>query len=152
VIGTAAAALITASTVAASAAVDAGGVDATTPSDRRIVSVAWAAVEDAVLRSMRMAGTQGRGLRGGSYTVTGTDTTTTLDLTGARFSSDVAVTGRTTLDLATHTLDAQVTVDGPGSHDGQLTFHGVLFAPTQPDTHVRGVLRGRPVALLVPTN
>lgn len=134
------------------AAVDPRGGDRTTPSDRRVASVACAAVEDAVLRSMRMAGTKGRGLRGGSYTATHTDTTTTLHLHRTRFSSDTAVTGHATLDLSTHTLDAQVTVDGPGSHDGTLTLHGLLFHPTQPNIQIRGSLRGRSVTLLVPTN
>jgi hypothetical protein len=110
-----------------------------------------------------MSGTSGRGLRGGSYTVTTTATATTIDYQGVHFSNDVSVSGHATRDLATNTIDAQVTVvqvedqsgDQQGHADqlqGTLSFHGVLFTPSQPNGQVRGVIDGRQVALLVPMN
>src|SRR5207244_3027936 len=120
------------------AAVDPTGVNQTTRSERRIVSVAWGAVEDGFLRAVLMSGKSGRGLRGGSYTVTRSDTATAIDYQGVRFSDDVSVSGHATLDLATNTVDAQVTVEqtpgrtgdghGRAAHvDGTLSFHGVRF-------------------------
>ncbi|MGZ4394035.1 MAG: alpha/beta fold hydrolase [Gaiellaceae bacterium] len=131
--------------------------------DRQVVSVAWSTISDAFMRAQRMMGTSGRGLRGGSYTVTATDTTVTIDYQAARFSDDVTVTGHATRDLATNTIDAQVTVaqtedhsgtkQGHGDHpQGTLSFHGVLYTPSKPDGRVRGTIDGRQVALLVSMN
>jgi pimeloyl-ACP methyl ester carboxylesterase len=134
------------------ARVDLGGHDRTTRSDRRIASVAWSTVEDAIYRVPRMTGRRGRGLRGGSYTVIRTAKRTTITYRSARFSNDVAVSGRAVLDGATQALDARVTVDGPGARDGTLSFDGVLFDPTHPNARVRGTIGAREVALLVPVN
>jgi ABC-type uncharacterized transport system fused permease/ATPase subunit len=96
-----------------------------------------------------VSGTSGRGLRGGSYTVTTGVTATTIDNQDARFSNDVSVFGHATLDLATNTLDAQVTVaqtagksgDQHGHADhlhGTLSFQGVLYTPSKPNGQARG--------------
>jgi hypothetical protein len=63
--------------------------------------VTWLTVVDAVYRLPRMTGTTGRGLRGGSYTVTRTGRTTRINYQRARFTNDVYVSGHITLDEGT---------------------------------------------------
>jgi pimeloyl-ACP methyl ester carboxylesterase len=149
---------------AVAARVDPSGINQADKKERQVASVAWSTVLDAFMRVPRMTpGANGRGLRGGSYTVTKSSTTTTIDYQTVRFSDDVTVTGHATRDLATNTIDAQVTVEqrkdqngneqGHGDErQGTLTFHGVLYTPSEPDGQVRGTLDGRQVALLVPMN
>jgi hypothetical protein len=115
--------------------------------DRQLASVAASTVLDAVMRARRSNGANGRGLRGGSYTVATSETTTTIDLAAAHFSDDVAVTGRVTRDLSTNTIDAQLTVEQTGGRrhegvrrQGTLSFHGVLYVPSSPDGQVRGTI------------
>jgi hypothetical protein len=120
-----------------------------------VASVASSTILDAFLRAQRGMGTSGRGLRGGSYIVATSGTTTTIDFNAVRFSNDVTVSGHATRDLATNTIDAQVTVaqTTDGDHrQGTLSFHGVLYTPSQPDGQVRGTINGRQVAFLVPMN
>jgi hypothetical protein len=134
------------------ARVDPTGTNQADEQDRQLASVAWSAVLDAFMRAPRMTGTSGRGLRGGTYTVA-KGPTTTIDYQAVRFSNDVTVTGHATRDLATNTIDAQVTVEQTEDQSGgALTFHGVLYTPSKPDGQVRGTIDGRPVALLVPMN
>jgi len=145
---------------------DPTGIDQADQQDRKIASVAGSTILDAFMRAQRMnlmTGTTGRGLRGGSYTVTPSPTTTTIDFNTVRFTNDVTVTGHATRDLATNTIDAQVTVvqanDQSGSQQahgsqrqGTLTFHGILYTPSKPDGQIRGTIDGHQVALLVPMN
>jgi len=139
------------------ARIDPTGINQGDEQDRQVASVAWSTVLDAVMRAEkeppRMTGTSGRGLRGGTYTVTKSSTTTTIDYQAVRFSNDVTVTGHATRDLASNTIDAQVTVEQTEDQSqGTLSFRGVLYTPSKPDGQVRGTIDGRQVALLVPMN
>jgi pimeloyl-ACP methyl ester carboxylesterase len=137
------------------ARVDPTGINRGVGLDRKVASVASSTILDAFLRAQRGMGTSGRGLRGGSYIVATSGTTTTIDFNAVRFSNDVTVSGHATRDLATNTIDAQVTVaqTTDGDHrQGTLSFHGVLYTPSQPDGQVRGTINGRQVAFLVPMN
>ncbi|HZD86711.1 MAG TPA: alpha/beta hydrolase [Gaiellaceae bacterium] len=145
------------------ARVDPAGINRTDRQERQVASVAWSTIADGFMRAQRMYGTNGRGLRGGSYTVTTSDTTVAIDYQAVRFSNDVTVTGHATRDLATNTIDAQVTVaqaEGKGGKQhgrgdplqGTLTIHGVLYTPGEPDGQVRGTINDHQVALLVPMN
>jgi pimeloyl-ACP methyl ester carboxylesterase len=136
------------------ARVDPSGVNQADKQDRKVASVATSTVLDAVMRADRMGGNgTGRGLRGGSYTVTTDQTTntTTIDLQAIHFSTDVTVTGQATRNLTTNTVDAQLTV-AAAHRNGNLSFHGVLYTPNNPDGQVRGTIDGRELALLVPMN
>jgi pimeloyl-ACP methyl ester carboxylesterase len=143
---------------AVQARVDPSGINRADEQDRKVADVTWSTVLDAVMRAERMGGNgAGRGLRGGSYAVT-TDqatNTTTIDYQAVHFSNDVAVTGHATRNLTTNTVDAQVTLRTSlrsRAQRGTLSFHGVLYIPSQPDGQVRGTIDGRRVALLVPMN
>jgi pimeloyl-ACP methyl ester carboxylesterase len=136
------------------ARVDPNGINRADNQDRKIASVASSTVLDAVMRADRMGGNgTGRGLRGGSYTVTTdqTTSTTTIDFQAVRFSTDVTVTGQATRNLATNTVDARLTV-AAAHRNGSLSFHGVLYTPSTPDGQVRGTLGGHQIALLVSMN
>ena len=106
--------------------------------------MAWAAAYDAIQRSFRMLGSDGAGLRGGTFTAR--DGAFTYD--GVRFAGDVAVSGSAQRDGGR--IAADLTVDGPGGEDGRLHVEGQLFPHTAP-LSARGTIGGHRVAVLVPT-
>jgi hypothetical protein len=112
--------------------------------------MAWAAAYDAIQRSFRMFGDRGAGLRGGSFSLGGTDTTLDLSYDGVRFTGDVAVDGTAHIDFETGEVEARLEVDGPGARDGTLRVAGPLFPHTAP-LPGRGELGGRHIAILVPS-
>ena len=103
----------------------------TSRSDRRIANVAWLTVTDAVYRLPRMTGASGKGLRGGTYTVTNTATGTQIDYQKAQFTQDVYVSGQVTLD-ATNALTGQVTLTGPHGRTGTLSHSRNPVGPGPP--------------------
>jgi pimeloyl-ACP methyl ester carboxylesterase len=127
-------------------------VDRSTRAERRVATAAWSAVEDAVMRSMRMSGRTGRGLRGGSFKVRRFTHATTLRYHATRFTTDVLVTGRATLRTRTNRLRAAVKVAAPGGEDGRLRFAGVIFDPARPLVTIRGRLGGHRFSLQVLAN
>ena len=135
------------------AKVDSEGNDASTASDRKVASVAWSTVDDALVQAGRLRGSTGRGLRGGSFTVQATNVTTTITLSKARYSEDVAVSGTATFNPATNALNALVQViTSVRRRSGTLSFHGLLYTPTQPTIQVRGQMGHRTIALLTMAN
>ena len=117
-------------------------------SRRAIARAAWAAAYDAIQRSFRMGGDTGVGLRGGSFTVADHGATVDYSYDGVRFTRDVAVSGDARRSRETGGIVADLVVDG--AVDGHLRIEGRLFPHTAPLT-ARGVIGGRPVAVLVPT-
>jgi pimeloyl-ACP methyl ester carboxylesterase len=122
--------------------------DASTPLARRVAAVGWAAVEDAVYQTPRLAATTGRGLRGGTFKVKHGKATTTITYRRVRFSRDVAVSGVASLDVASSRLTGRITVAGPVS--GTLRLGATLWNPDRPNATLRGTLGGRRVALVAP--
>jgi pimeloyl-ACP methyl ester carboxylesterase len=122
--------------------------------DLRVARVAVDTALDALKRSHYSAG-DGAGLRGGTFhteVATG-GWTTTLD--GARYARDVAVSGtvRWAPDgSAEGRVEADLTVDGPGAHDGTLRVTGTWLAhgPATP-LRVAGTLRDHRVDATVPS-
>jgi pimeloyl-ACP methyl ester carboxylesterase len=113
--------------------------DASTPAERR---AAWAAawtVGDALMRQ-----SAGRGLRGGSYSSSGS----TVTLSGARFVDGVPVSGSARYDRASLTVIAQVSVSAPGVNGTfVISFPtGVPFA----EATIAGSIGGRTIALTTP--
>jgi len=121
-----------------------------TLTDRRIGYVTWMTVTDAVYRLARMTTRHGRGLRGGSYTVTSTKAGTTLTYRAARFTTDVRITGRATLSTDNH-LTAQIRVLVQGRPAGTLHLRAVLWDPAHPLASLIGKLYGRRVTMAVQT-
>jgi pimeloyl-ACP methyl ester carboxylesterase len=118
--------------------------------DRRIANVTWQTIVDAVYRLPRMTGATGRGLRGGSYTVTRAATTRRIDYRQDRFTNDVQVSGHIILD-ADNAITGAVTVAGPRGHAGTLTIRAVLWDPSHPLASLRGTLAGKDIAVLTQT-
>jgi pimeloyl-ACP methyl ester carboxylesterase len=135
--------------------VQAGSGDASTADDRKVATVATAAVTDAFRRGFIQSGPfKGPGLRGGTFKLSFGNSSATADLTKARFAKDVAVSGSADYGFASQAIDGTVTVFGPGAEDGALHITGVWFGYGVPTTvlKVEGTLGGRTVALKVPAS
>jgi pimeloyl-ACP methyl ester carboxylesterase len=130
-----------------------GSGDESTPTDRRVGTVAASTVTD-VLRRIFMEGTGGRGLRGGRFNAASGDSSDSSRLRNVRFAEDVVVNGRVEWLYGPEAIDARIQVDGPGAADGTLRVKGVWFPFTIPATvlTLRGTLGGRPVRLQVPAS
>ena len=131
--------------------------DASTLLERRVTTAVVQTVRDAWLRSFRVPGQFGTvsGLRKGAADFDyGTfDDHAVISLHGARYATDVAVSGQTTWAYETNGLDFTVTVNGPGGHDGTLRAHGLFgFGLPFEDFKVTGSLGGHVVKLSVPAN
>ena len=129
--------------------------DQSTATDRKVATVATAAVTDAIQRGfMQQEPTKGVGLRGGTFKPSFNQSNIAVKLSGARFASDVAVSGTAKYLFSSQAINAPVTVDGPGGEDGALTVKGVWFGFGVPTTVLRvtGTLGGRNVSVTVPAS
>jgi pimeloyl-ACP methyl ester carboxylesterase len=123
---------------------------------RRIASVAWGAVQDALRQSLRLDGLQGTGagLRGGTFdsSFDFPNRLMELDLHGVRFSEDVVVDGHVKVDHGD--LTGTVTVDGPGRSDGTISLGGRSFTFDKAGGVIRldGRLGDRTIALSTPAD
>lgn len=125
--------------------------DRSTVLDRKVARMAWAAAYDGIQRTFRSPSGRGAGLRGGTFSVEGTENGFKDVYDGVRFAADVAASGAAEVDFAAGGIvTADLTVDGPGPLDGTLHVSGQLFPHTE-SVSVRGTIGGRRVAVLVPT-
>ena len=113
---------------------DPAGGDRSRRRDRRVAGMAWAAAYDAIQRSFRMFGDHGAGLRGGSFSLDGTDTTLDLSYDRVRFTRDVAVDGTAHIDFETGKVDAVLgsTARGAGrqaANRARCSRHGPAARP-----------------------
>ena len=123
--------------------------------DRRVASVAWLALQDA----MRLNGSvptptvKGVGLRGGRFMGAFSEEQGAVKfrLRRLRFSRDVQISGRAKLAFAQGSfVTARVRVDGPAGADGRLRLRGDWFSPEARSISIEGSLGGRRVAVRVP--
>lgn len=140
--------------------VDAGGVNEIDLGERKVATVAVAAVNDALERVLGGGPAVGVGLRGGTYSVAW-GTALTLTLTDCAFTSDVKVSGTVTWTMSTlwsafflpshRPLTADLTVTGPGTAGGSLHVTGNWLSNDPIGSFsVTGTLGGKMVAVLVP--
>ena len=133
---------------AAGATSNPDGTDASTAADRRIAAVAVETLVDAFFQQRRQGccSIDGVGLRGGTthweFTPTGDGFVFTF--TGAKFTSDVAVTGTLSSPFDQPGWTATITLTAPGGGTGKLT----LAWPGSGKTHIDGTLNGHKVSLL----
>lgn len=113
--------------------------------ERRVASVAVAAVVDAFQRSLIGSGS-GVGLRGGSFQ---TNDYLTYTFTASAFSQDVQVTGSALWDYD-YSVQSDITVSGAGTAGGTLHISGSWGLGIPGNFTVTGTLGGKPVAVLVP--
>jgi pimeloyl-ACP methyl ester carboxylesterase len=137
------------------AAVNPNHGDQSTATDRRVAAMSAAAITDALRRTfLQSSPTTGPGLRGGTFTPAFGNDGASVQLSDARFTQNVGVSGTATYGFFTEVLDAPVTVNGPGAEDGALHVKGVWFGFRHPTNklRIRGTLDGRHVALRVPAD
>lgn len=148
-------------TGACPADVDPGGVNEIDVEERRVVTVAVAAVTDALQRGLAGGPGHGVGLRGGSFSLAW-GPQLTLTLVDCAFTADVKVSGIVTWahsDIfgaggflpANRPLTADLIVSGPGTAGGALHIAGSWLS-NDPNRYfsVTGTLGGKKVAVLVP--
>ena len=130
--------------------------DDSTALQRKIATVAAAAVTDAFRRIFMQSGPNvGRGLRGGSFETDFSQQGPESELDNVRFARDVAVSGDALYRFEDETIHADVKVRGPAGEDGHLRIHGAWFSfYNKPATSfkLRGRLGGHEVALRVPAS
>jgi hypothetical protein len=129
------------------AIVSSRGRDHSTPRGRRVAAAAAWALRDALVHAQTEP--NGAGLRGGSYAGKFGDSALTLTLTRARFTQDVSVSGRATVQYRGG-LVAKLDVNGPSGQSGQLEIAGVYLAPGATRLKITGRLGGRRIALAIP--
>jgi pimeloyl-ACP methyl ester carboxylesterase len=125
---------------------DASGMNRIGEAERKVVSVAVAAVTDALQRSIIGPGT-GVGLRGGTFE---TSDYLNYTLSNCAYSQDVTVSG-TLLWGSDDSVSADLTVGGAGTAGGTLHVTGFWLVPAPVEYfQVSGTLGGKRVAVLVP--
>jgi TAP-like protein len=123
--------------------------DASTPLDRQITTVAIGQVGDALAQWAVMTGTDGSGLRGGTFTIIDGDSNiVSFAFDGAKFSDDVAVDGTATWDRVSGQVEADLDVTAADA-TGTLTVAWDDSAPNA-TAMARGTLDGRPVSVSLP--
>lgn len=122
---------------------------------RRLATVVWLTVEDALRQSFRfpdMSRGTGVGLRGGHFAETFNFDTGVqrLALRGLRFSEDATVNGRVKVDAAKGIVTGRLSVRAPNGAGGTVTIAGRWFGfeNAAGPTRIRGHLDGRAVALI----
>ena len=135
---------------AAPAAESAGGADRSKPLDRRAAwSAAWAA-GDALARWWLISGTEGLGLRGGSFEALGdylAYTPIRFKLRGVRFVPGAKVNGTMLWDRRNSRVTARLRLSGVVR--GRLRLSWPIIA-TRAVATMSGTLGGRPVRLRTP--
>jgi pimeloyl-ACP methyl ester carboxylesterase len=126
--------------------------DESTAGDRRLALVSAWTVMDTVESLFRSGTLSGRGLRGGTTAVTfppAPPKPAVYRLHGARFTRDVAVSGKAFWDWS-NLLYGSVEVSR--AHGAPVTLHlrGHFYTPGQRFIRVRGTIDGRTVRVTVP--
>jgi hypothetical protein len=118
--------------------------------DLRIANVAWLTARDAVYRLPRMTGVTGRGLRGGSYTVSRDKRGTRITYHRAKFVDDEYVSGQATLTTANR-FYGTLSIVTPDGGVGTLHIDAILWDPAHPRASITGVIGGTPIAAFTQT-
>lgn len=128
---------------------DGSGTNQIGEDEREVVSVAVATATD-VLQRFTIGSGSGVGLRGGTFTSTGSGAYS-IALTNCLFSQDVVVNGTITWNAPDGSTTAVLTVSGAGTASGTLQVSGFWegFGPLG-YFRVTGTLGGKNVAVLVP--
>ncbi|MGL5809365.1 MAG: alpha/beta fold hydrolase [Nocardioides sp.] len=114
--------------------------------DRRVVNAVTQTVGDVFPRWFAMYGTDGRGLRGGRFTTSGTDRVR-FRLDRIRFVGDLAVSGRITWNRRTGRVVAGVGFEGAARGHLRLRWNDHR---RYAQARARGRIGGRPVDLRLP--
>lgn len=129
---------------------DSSGTNRIGEAERKVVSVAVATATDSLQR-FNIGSGAGVGLRGGTYSSSGTFPVFNITLANCAFSEDVIVNGTITWSFADNSMTADLIVSGPGTRGGTLHVSGAWegLGPVG-NFQVSGKLGGKNVAVLVP--
>jgi pimeloyl-ACP methyl ester carboxylesterase len=116
---------------------------------RQLAAAGAAAVGDAEWRWYYGNGTEGWGLRGGTYRYSGPPSSTMITLRGVRWTADTTVTGRVSWDRVTGQLRARLTVGGPGGASAAVRLHYLDYVPRSV-AEISGSFRGRAIVARMP--
>jgi hypothetical protein len=123
--------------------------DHSSVADRQVAAAAAAALTDTY-DHVFMTGSNGVGLRGGTYRVKFTNSGADLRLHGVRFTRDVGISGQSSYPFHTGMITASLVVRGPGAERGRITIKGTWLFPGAHHLRITGELGGRRLALAVP--
>lgn len=130
--------------------------DRSTALERKVATVATAAVTDPIRRGFVQSGPNvGRGLRGGKFEIEFTEDAAVAELRKARFARDVKVSGGATYAFPDEVLAADIEVRGPNGMRGQLRLVGEWFSfynAHATSFRLRGKLDGDRIKLKVPAS
>ena len=119
--------------------------------DLRIANVAWLTASDAVYRLPRMTGVTGRGLRGGSYTVSRDKHGTRITYHRAKFVNDEYVSGQEATLTTANRFYGTLSIVAPDGGVGTLHIDAILWDPAHPRASITGVIGGTPIAAFTQT-
>jgi pimeloyl-ACP methyl ester carboxylesterase len=141
-------------TVAAATPAPQGSSVHSSVADRRLATVVSNTVAD-VLPRWYNAWSGGYGLYGGTFKfssgIYSNQSIVRFRLSGLRWTTDVAVSGRMQWNRATGDVDARVTVRGPGTESGAVRVHW-RGAAVHAVATVQGSVGGRPIDITLPAS
>ncbi len=118
--------------------------------DLRLTGAAVQSVGDVLVRATSNSSGHGVGLRGGTFEIAGQGAARHITLRGVRWTEDLSVTG--TIDElpdAAHSVQAQVTIRGPGRVAGSLDIQWP-DRRANAGAEIHGEIAGRKVAARMP--
>jgi pimeloyl-ACP methyl ester carboxylesterase len=130
---------------------DTSGANQIGEAERKVVSVAVATAVDALER-FNIGSGSGVGLRGGSFTSSGSGSgPTSITLTNCQFSQDIVVNGTIVWNAPDGSTTAVLAISGPATAGGNLQVSGYWegYGPVG-YFQVSGTLGGKNVTVLVP--
>jgi hypothetical protein len=133
------------------AEVDPNGQNEIETAERKVATVAVAALVDAIKRTTIGSG-NGVGLRGGTFSTVINSAGQVTTLANCAFASDVQIDGVVTWNSGSDlSLTADIAVKGTGTAGGALHLSGAFHAPGPVGNYsVTGQLGGKNVAVLIP--
>jgi pimeloyl-ACP methyl ester carboxylesterase len=116
---------------------------------RRLAAVGTAAVGDAAWRWYYGDGVKGWGLRGGTFTFSGSGSVVSIRLRGVRWTSGTRVSGTARWNQVTGRIRARLTVTGPGGVSAAVALHYRDYVRHSVAT-LSGSIGGRRIAAAMP--
>jgi pimeloyl-ACP methyl ester carboxylesterase len=116
---------------------------------RQLAAVGAAAVGDAEWRWYYGNGSEGWGLRGGTYTYSGPSSSTSIILRKVKWTTDTTVSGVATWDQVTGLMRAWLTVTGPGRTSATVRLRYLDYVPHSTAT-ISGSFNGQAIKAVMP--
>jgi pimeloyl-ACP methyl ester carboxylesterase len=115
----------------------------------QLAAVGAAAIGDAEWRWYYGNGTQGWGLRGGTYTYSGPASSTTIILRKVEWTTDTTVSGLADWNQVTGLMRAWLTVTGPGKTSATVRLRYLDYVP-HPTATISGSFNSQAIKAVMP--